>query len=502
MLFCWGTPSPPPERSGGNPACARKRDSRRFYRWGADDSHPSARGSNAALAAAFRAVRAVDSAFETASTLVFGLDRCRHKWGQKYFDYRFRKSDHIRLLKEYMSKKIDAFSYPDRTFELLRIVACFGHADAHIVGAIAFRGTSAGSLLTTVRRELTRSVTAKLVDTDLNAVGSTSYFLTHAGARFLSERGNDFVAQAGEPKNMKGSSFYHRIIGSTYLAAHLQHSDVAACVTEFQLMNQSTGFDVESIKLNKGQDFSEAGINKLPDGLIFYRNCNEHAYERPIDWLEAENGKKDDAEYHRAFRAVWQLNKREVFCSFKKPFENLRGQINGTLRLIFAVPEYSLQTVHNITRAVQTYDTLLKGADAEFERNDFSWWQQIRDNIHIAIIPFKRNNWHADGKVTEVALHDAHSKMRVLLAIRARASMSKAELRAVFDLELDTVFKALVLPAKERLLPDFGFMQRQKRKANHRALGDEQIRTRFLNIESWLQDHGLEIVSGNIQPKI
>ncbi len=400
-----------------------------------------------------------------------------------------------------MSNKIDAFSQPDRTFELLKIIASFGHADVHIVGAIAFRGTSAGSLLTTVRRELIRLVNAKLVDTDLNAIGSTSYFLTHAGARFLSERGNDFVAQVGAPKNMTGSSFYHRIIGSTFLATNLQHPDVAACITEFQLMNQSTGFDVESIKLNKGQDFSEAGTNKLPDGLIFHRNYNEHAYKRPIDWVEAENGKKDDAEYHRTFKAVWRLNKRNVFCAFKRPFENLEGSINGTLRLVFAVPEYALQTVHNIARAVQTYDTLLKSNDAEFERNDFSWWQQIRDNIHIAIIPFKRGNWHADGKVTEVALHDAHSKMRALLATRARKSMTRTELRAVFDLELDTVFKALRLPAGERRLLDSGFMLRQKRKSTHRALGDEQIKTRLLIVESWMQDHGLKIVLGNIQPK-
>jgi hypothetical protein len=400
-----------------------------------------------------------------------------------------------------MSNKINAFSHPDRTFELLRIIASFGHADAHIVGAVAFRRTSAGSLLTTVRRELARLINAKLVDTDLNAGSSTSYFLTRAGARFLSERGNDFVAQAGEPKNMRGSSFYHRIIGSTYLATYLQDPNVDACITEFQLMNQSTGFHNESIKLNNGQDFSEAGINKLPDGLIFYRNYNEHSYERPLSWVEAENGKKDDAEYHRTFRAVSRLNRRNVFCSFKRPFENLEGSINGTLGLVFAVPEYSVETVHNITRAVRTYDTLLKGADAEFGRDDFMWWQEIRDTIQIAIIPFKRGIWHADGRVVEVALHDAHSKMRALLAIRARASMSKTELRAVFELEMDMVFKAMLLPAGERRLPDFGFIQRQKRKSTHRALGDEQIKTRLLIVESWMQDHGLKIVLGNIQPK-
>jgi hypothetical protein len=400
-----------------------------------------------------------------------------------------------------MSNKINAFSHPDRTFELLRIIASFGHADAHIVGAVAFRRTSAGSLLTTVRRELARLINAKLVDTDLNAGSSTSYFLTRAGARFLSERGNDFVAQAGEPKNMRGSSFYHRIIGSTYLATYLQDPNVDACITEFQLMNQSTGFHNESIKLNNGQDFSEAGINKLPDGLIFYRNYNEHSYERPLSWVEAENGKKDDAEYHRTFRAVSRLNRRDVFCSFKRPFENLEGSINGTLGLVFAVPEYSVETVHNITRAVRTYDTLLKGADAEFGRDDFMWWQEIRDTIQIAIIPFKRGSWHADGRVVEVALHDAHSKMRALLAIRARASMSKTELRAVFELEMDMVFKAMLLPAGERRLPDFGFIQRQKRKSTHRALGDEQIKTRLLIVESWMQDHGLKIVLGNIQPK-
>ena len=76
LLFCWGTTSPPPERSGGNLAFARKRGSRRFYRWGADDLHPSAKSPNAALDAAFRAVRAVDFAAESVSALVFGQDKC------------------------------------------------------------------------------------------------------------------------------------------------------------------------------------------------------------------------------------------------------------------------------------------------------------------------------------------------------------------------------------------------------------------------------------------
>lgn len=80
MLFCWGTPSPPPEQSGGNLAFARKRGSRRFYRWGADDLHPSAKSSDAAPAAAFRAIRAVELAFVFVFTPVFGLDKSQHKF--------------------------------------------------------------------------------------------------------------------------------------------------------------------------------------------------------------------------------------------------------------------------------------------------------------------------------------------------------------------------------------------------------------------------------------
>lgn len=398
-----------------------------------------------------------------------------------------------------MSNKIDAFTDPDRTLELLRVIGSFGHADVHILGAIAFRETSRASLMTTVRRELNRLVDAKLVATGLNACGTTSYILTYSGARFLSERGNDFLAQAGEPKNMAGSSFYHRIIGSTFLAAHMQHPDVAACVTEFQLLNESTGFDNESIKINLGHDFSERGINKLPDGLIFYRNYNEPSFGRPIDWVEAENGKKDDAEYHRTFRAVWQLNRRKVFCSFKRPFEKLQSQVDGTLRLVFAVPEYSLQTMHNITRSVQTYDTFLKGNDAEFGRDDFYWWQQIRDNIHIAIIPFKLRNWHADGKVISVPLGQAHLKMSSLLADRARASTTKTELRAVFELELELVFKAIQKDGSGRLLPDFSFAQRQKRRATNRAFGDKQSKTRLFNPDRWMRDHRLQIDANGIK---
>ncbi len=396
-----------------------------------------------------------------------------------------------------MSLKIDAYSNPERTFQLLRIIGFFGHADARTLGLAAFRETREVSLLTTVRREMDRLIAAQLITADLNAIGASSYFLTGKGARFLNDGGCDFVAKAGPHANMTGPTFYHRQIATTYLATRMIRPEVQGCLSEFLIAGEATGFDPNSIKARPEESFSDKGINKLPDGLVFNDEyeVDDHPYLGSTDWIEAENARKTDAEYHRAFRAVWHLNLRgdqNAVIRFTRDFEQIQYNTQFWMRLVFAVPEHGLSTLDRIHHAVQSYDAILQHSDAEWGHHDFARWEFVRNQIQIAIIPFKRGTWYADGEVKLVKLADAREAMTWQLQKRARASMTIVEKRGVFSRELSVIREAVNQGKTTLQMPDFGFQRRQARRRSHRPFGDA-AHPRSVRLSDWMNAHQLRI---------
>lgn len=174
---------------------------------------------------------------------------------------------------------------------VLYYVGLFGHLRRAELGAMVWPESSDESRKKMLKRTLDRMFEKKLLLEKPNALGSQSLVLSTKGAKLLSDNG--MPARTGSAiQGVQGPTFWHRTLGTAYLAEQLRRVPGAEVYGEYAL---GRGYG----PMTNGNFKAQYG--KIPDGLVLVPGPERGLRDDliAVDWIEVESSYKPKEERRR-----------------------------------------------------------------------------------------------------------------------------------------------------------------------------------------------------------
>ena len=137
-------------------------------------------------------------------------------------------------------------------------------------------------------RTLRQLTGKKYVAPKPNALGTTSFVLTHRGARYLRSTGLYDEAKSGKDLSPTGPTFYHRTLSTLAMMVlfrehMLENNEFSKAYTEYEMQRKLApiGASGQLLKYQNSDDDDDDWMKFAPDGLI---EVKPHIYR----WIEVE----------------------------------------------------------------------------------------------------------------------------------------------------------------------------------------------------------------------
>jgi len=170
-------------------------------------------------------------------------------------------------------------------------------------------------------RTFRQLVGKKLVKGKPNALGTTSYVLTHPGIQLLRERGLYEAAKSGKDISPTGATFFHRTLSTLAMIVlsqehYLAHEELPKMFTEYEMQRKLAPVGASGKLLQYKDpdrdpypdDGEDHWLKFAPDGLIEVQN---HVYR----WIEVE----------ASYRAIHRL--REKLTWLAGSYDDWMGEL-------------------------------------------------------------------------------------------------------------------------------------------------------------------------------